>query len=60
MSERHNEPITGLAAGVPFTALPPTVIVDGPAPLVSAWHMLDPPCTDAAFAAALPLTGVPA
>ena len=42
---------------MPFTALPPTVIVDGPAPLVLAWHMLDPPCTDAAFAAALPLTG---
>lgn len=45
---------------MPFTALRPTVIVDGPAPLVLAWHMLDPPCTDAAFAAALPLSGVPA
>jgi pimeloyl-ACP methyl ester carboxylesterase len=60
MGERHNESITGMAAGVPFTALPPTVTVDGPTPLVLAWHMLDAPCTDAAFAAALPLRGVPA
>jgi Prolyl oligopeptidase family len=60
MGERRNEPITGVAAGVPFTALPPTVGVEGPAPLVLTWHMLDAPCTDAAFAAALPLTGVPA
>jgi dienelactone hydrolase len=60
MNERHNEPVTGLAAGVPFTALPPTVTGQGPAPLVLTWHMLDAPCTDAAFAAALPLRGVPA
>jgi hypothetical protein len=40
MGERHNEAITGVAAGVPFTALPPTVAVEGPAPLVLAWHML--------------------
>ncbi|MEV0764318.1 prolyl oligopeptidase family serine peptidase [Nocardia sp. NPDC050435] len=53
------EPITGTAAGVPFTALPPEG-VDGPAPLLVAWHMLDAPRSDAAFAAALPLTGVPA
>ena len=60
MGDGDNEPITGMAAGVPFTALPPTVNIDGPARLVLAWHMLDAPCTDAAFAAALPLTGVPA
>ncbi len=60
MGERRNEPITGTAAGVPFTALPPTVTVEGPAPLVVSWHMLDAPRTDAAFAAALPMTGVPA
>jgi pimeloyl-ACP methyl ester carboxylesterase len=53
-----NSPITGTAAGVPFTALPPTA--PGPAPLVVTWHMLDAPRTDAAFAAALPMTGVPA
>jgi dienelactone hydrolase len=60
MGERRNEPVTGTAAEVPFTALPPMVTVEGPAPLVVTWHMLDPPRTDAAFAAALPLNGVPA
>src|SRR5438067_1140117 len=54
------ETITGTAAGVPFTALPPTGAIDGPAPLIVTWHMLDAPRTDAAFAAALPMTGVPA
>lgn len=52
--------ITGTAAGVPFTALPPAGAIDGPAPLIVTWHMLDAPRTDAAFAAALPMTGVPA
>ena len=53
--------ITGTAAGVPFTALPPTGgAADEPAPLIVTWHMLDAPRTDAAFAAALPMTGVPA
>jgi pimeloyl-ACP methyl ester carboxylesterase len=56
----HDETITGTAAGVPFTALPPTGATDGPAPLILSWHMLDAPRTDAAFAAALPMTGVPA
>ena len=28
------ETITGTAAGVPFTALPPTGVTDGPAPLI--------------------------
>jgi len=54
------ETITGTAAGVPFTALPPTGATDGPAPLIVTWHMLDAPRTDAAFAAALPMIGVPA
>lgn len=54
------ETITGTAAGVPFTALPPTGVTDGSAPLIVTWHMLDAPRTDAAFAAALPMTGVPA
>lgn len=54
------ETITGAAAGVPFTALPPAGAIDGPAPLIVTWHMLDAPRTDAAFAAALPMTGVPA
>jgi dienelactone hydrolase len=54
------ETITGTAAGVPFTALPPTDATEGPAPLIVTWHMLDAPRTDAAFAAALPMTRVPA
>lgn len=54
------EAITGTAAGVPFTALPPTTTIDGRAPLIVTWHMLDAPRTDAAFAAALPMIGVPA
>lgn len=52
--------ITGFAAGVPFTALPPTGAIDGPSPLIVTWHMLDAPRTDSAFAAALPMAGVPA
>jgi pimeloyl-ACP methyl ester carboxylesterase len=54
------ETITGTAAGIPFTALPPAGATDGPAPLIVTWHMLDAPRTDAAFAAALPMTRVPA
>lgn len=54
------EPISGVAAGVPFTALPPDGPSTGPAPLVIAWHLLDAPCTDAAFAAAVPLNDLPA
>ncbi|SFB54670.1 hypothetical protein SAMN05216266_11862 [Amycolatopsis marina] len=50
--------ITGTAAGVPFTALPPADA--GPAPLIVTWHMLDAPRSDAAFAAALPMNDVPA
>ncbi len=52
------ETVTGFAAGVPYTALSPAG--GGPAPLIVTWHMLDAPRTDAAFAAALPMTGVPA
>ncbi|MFD6156086.1 alpha/beta hydrolase [Nocardia sp. NPDC060256] len=52
-------PITGTAAGVPFTALPP-VSDAATAPLIVTWHMLDAPRSDAAFAAALPMNGLPA
>ena len=52
--------ITGTAAGVPFTALPPSGGDIDRAPLIVTWHMLDAPRTDAAFAAALPMAGVPA
>lgn len=51
-------PITGTAAGVPFTALPPAD--ERPAPLIVTWHMLDAPRSDAAFAAALPMNDLPA
>ncbi|MEU5693898.1 alpha/beta hydrolase [Actinosynnema sp. NPDC020468] len=51
-------PITGTAAGVPFTALPPAD--GGAAPLLVTWHMLDAPRSDAAFAAALPMRDLPA
>jgi len=54
------ETTTGIAAGVPFTALPPAGATDGPSPLIVTWHMLDAPRTDSAFAAALPMTGVQA
>lgn len=52
-------PISGTAAGVPFTILPPR---DDPthAPLVVIWHLMDPPCTDVAMAAALPMAALPA
>ncbi len=53
-----DSPITGTAAGVPFTALPPAD--SGTAPLIVTWHMLDAPRSDAAFAAALPMHGLPA
>lgn len=50
------EPITGVAAGVPYVALPPAGDRDG-APLVVAWHLVDPPRSEAAMAAAVPLAG---
>lgn len=53
-----HSPITGTAAGVPFTALPPAG--DGAAPLIVTWHMLDAPMSNAAFAAALPMNDLPA
>lgn len=52
-------PVTGTAAGVPYVALPPEGVA-GPAPLVVAWHLQDPPRSAAAMAAALPLHRVPA
>lgn len=51
--------MTGLAAGVPFVALAPEGGSDD-APLVVAWHLNDPPRSETAMAAALPLRGLPA
>jgi len=58
------QPISGTAAGVPYLAVPPGRDTAGrdaaDAPIVVAWHLLDAPRTETAFAAALPLDGLPA
>ncbi len=59
MNEISNTPITGTTAnGVPFLAVPPSN--GGDAPVVVAWHLLDPPRSETAMAAALPLEGLEA
>lgn len=50
---------TGIAAGVPYVALPPASGRAG-APVVVGWHLMSPPRTEVAFAAALPLHGLDA
>jgi pimeloyl-ACP methyl ester carboxylesterase len=52
--------ITGTAAGVPFVATPPATGARADAPAVVAWHLVDAPRTEAAFAAAIPLAGLDA
>lgn len=52
--------ITGDAAGVPFVAMEPSAGARPDAPVVVAWHLLDAPRTERAFAAALPLDGLDA
>lgn len=54
------ERITGVAAGVPYVAVPPPGGPTATAPIVVAWHLMDAPRTEAAFAAALPLDGLDA
>jgi pimeloyl-ACP methyl ester carboxylesterase len=54
-----DEMIRGTAAGVPFLARPPEHPTDR-TPLLVGWHMLDPPRTETAMAAALPMADVPA
>jgi dienelactone hydrolase len=56
-AEGGGTPTSGVAAGVPYLALPPAEDRDR-APLVVAWHLMDPPRSEAAMAAALPLAGV--
>lgn len=47
---------TDIAAGVPYVAVPPER--ERPdAPVVVAWHLADPPRSETALAAALPLAG---
>ena len=50
---------TGVAAGVPYAVLPPRTSRPD-APVVVGWHLMDPPRTETALAAALPLTGLDA
>jgi dienelactone hydrolase len=53
--------VSGVAAGVPFVALPPAGHHESePAPLIIAWHLNDPPRSAAAMAAALPLAAAEA
>src|SRR5215475_12995078 len=61
MSDR-DAGVSGVAAGVPYVALPPARRHVGPepAPLIVAWHMNDPPRSAAAMASALPLAGLAA
>ncbi|MEV4620086.1 alpha/beta hydrolase [Asanoa sp. NPDC049573] len=56
---RTDKPVVGSAAGVPFLAVPPAS-GRATALVVVGWHLLDPPRTEAAFAAALPLTDLDA
>ena len=55
-----SEAIAGHAAGVPFLALAPAGGARADAPVVLAWHLADPPRTEAAFAVAVPLDGLDA
>lgn len=62
-NQQLTRPRIGTAAGVAYVALPPTAVdaaPEGPSRLIVAWHGFEPPCTEAAFAAAMPMTGVPA
>ncbi len=59
-SSRAVEPIRGIAAGVPYVAIPPQGEPTSSTPIVAAWHLMDPPRTEAAFAGALPLKGLDA
>ena len=51
---------TGTTAGVPFLASPPAAGPRASAPVVLAWHLSDPPRSEVAFAAQVPLAGLDA
>lgn len=62
MTSVPSGPVHGTAAGVPYIALPPTAVdaeLPDPVGLIVALHGLEPPRSAAAFAAAVPMTGVP-
>ena len=52
-------PVTGIAAGIPFLALPPATGAH-PAPLVLGLHAFEPPRSEAALAGTVPLASLPA
>ena len=54
-----SELIEGVAAGVPFVAVPP-VEPDAPAALVAGWHLMDVPASERAMADAVPMAGLQA
>jgi pimeloyl-ACP methyl ester carboxylesterase len=56
----RREPLSGVAAGVPYIAVPPETKPCPSTPVVLAWHLLDAPRTESAFAAAVPLAGLDA
>jgi alpha-beta hydrolase superfamily lysophospholipase len=51
--------IEGVAAGVPFVAVPPAD-PDAPAALVAGWHLMDVPASERAMAEAVPMAGLQA
>ncbi|HKN54542.1 MAG TPA: prolyl oligopeptidase family serine peptidase [Amycolatopsis sp.] len=53
----QQEIIEGVAAGVPYVALPPQDR-DVPAPLIVGWHLMEPPRGEHAMAAAVPMAGL--
>ncbi len=56
-----HRPETGTTTtGVPFVVVPPEGGARPEAPVVVGWHLLDAPCSEAAFQAALPLAGLDA
>jgi dienelactone hydrolase len=60
MNRTAADPVTGTAAGVPFVAIPPAGGPRAAAPVVLAWHLLDPPRSEIALAAQVPLEGLDA
>lgn len=59
MNFAEREQYVGTAAGVPYLILPPASGRTD-APIVVGWHLFDPPRTESAFAAAMPLDGLDA
>ncbi|MEV5718466.1 prolyl oligopeptidase family serine peptidase [Amycolatopsis mediterranei] len=49
-----DELVEGVAAGVPFVAVPPAD-PDGPLALVAGWHLMDAPASERAMAEAVPM-----